>query len=131
MYKQEDYDQFRDLLHILQARLQGDVEQLTDEALHHSDGALESRSPTHLAELGTENFEQDFSLRFVENDQEILQEIDAAFERMESGDFGYCEQCLADGKPRSKSLIFKRRLKAIPYTRYCVECERKREDSNS
>lgn len=131
MYHQEDYEQFRHLLLDLQARLQGDVQQLTDEALGQTDGALESRSPTHLAELGTENFEQDFSLRFVENDQDILEEINAAFERLDSGDFGYCVQCLAEGKSRSKSMILKSRLKAIPYTRYCVACERKREETNS
>lgn len=127
MLKAKDFDEFRQLLLSLRARVRGDVVQMTHEALDMDNG--DSRSPTHLAELGTENYEQDFALRRVENEQELLEEIDAALDRVDQATFGQCESCLAAGLSATKSLIPKARLKVIPYARNCVECERKREQS--
>lgn len=124
----QDSQRFKDLLIVLKARVRGDVEQLTDEALTGHDGAAGQNSPTHIAELGTDAYEQDFALRFVENDQEVLNEIDAALERIEEGTYGVCETCRDAGRAPSKSQITKTRLKAIPYARNCIECERKREE---
>ena len=126
--KKAELESFREMLLDLQARVRGDVRQLTDEALSGSEGNGDSRSPTHLAELGTDAYEQDFSLRFVENDQEVLEEINAALQRIENGTFGQCEGCLEEGRPPSKSGIANTRLRAIPYARNCISCERKREE---
>ena len=124
--KKADLLQFRSLLLALQARVRGDVRQLTNEALSASDNG-ELKSPTHMAELGTDAYEQDFSLRFVENDQEVLEEIDSALKRIDDGTYGTCEMCREDGKAASRATIAKTRLRAIPYARNCIECERKRE----
>ncbi len=126
MFKKTELTEFKNLLLSLQARLRGDVKHLTDGALARSDGS-DSKSPTHIAELGTDSFEQDFSLRFVENEQETLQEITAALKRIDAGTFGACEMCLEEGKSASKSIIKKTRLRAIPFARNCIDCERKRE----
>ena len=127
MLKKAELDQFRQLLILLKARVQGDVQQLTDEALDRGEGNGDPKSPTHLAELGSQAFEQEFSLRFIQNDQEMINEITAALRRIEAGTFGLCEGCVEGGKPQSKAMIPKARLRVIPYARNCVECERKRE----
>ena len=75
-----------------------------------------------MAELGTETYEQDFSLRVMEGDQDVLREIKAAFIRIENGTFGQCEGCVEQGKPASRCMIPKARLKVIPYARHCVAC---------
>lgn len=126
MLKPSEIDQFRKLLISLKARIRGDVEQLSDEALERGNNGGDS--PTHLAELGSASFEQDFSLHLMENDQEVLKEITAAIQRIENGTYGLCEGCLAEGLPASKAMIPKLRLKAIPYARDCVACKRKREE---
>ncbi len=128
MLSKKDLSEFKQILLQLRARIRGDVEQLTGEALG---GGMEteSKSPTHLAELGTEAYEQDFSLRVAENDQEVLKEISDALKRVEAGTYGQCEMCVEEGKPPSRSTIRKTRLRAIPHARNCVECERKREES--
>lgn len=64
----------------------------------------------------------------AESDQDVLSEIDAALKRIDAGTFGACLSCLEEGKTAAKSLIPKLRLKAIPYAKNCVECERKREN---
>lgn len=126
MLKTADFEEFKDLLLDLRARIRGDVEHLTSEALDR-DQEGESRSPQHLAELGTDTYEQDFALRRVENEQEVLLEIEAALQRIDAGTYGLCEGCLETGKTPAKSVIPKARLRVIPYARNCVECERKRE----
>ena len=127
MLKKSELKEYKKILLGMRARLRGDVEQLTDEALDRSEGGG-SKSPTHIAELGTGNYEQEFSLRVAESDQELLKEIDAALKRIAAGTFGACEGCLQEGKSPAKALILKTRLRAIPYARNCVECERKREE---
>src|SRR5580704_8312946 len=128
MLKKSELTEFKSALLIIQARIRGDVQQLTREALDRNDGGGESKSPTHIAELGTQTFEQDFSLRVAESDQDVLAEIEAALKRIDAGTFGACLACLEEGKTAAKALIPKARLKAIPYAKNCVECERKREN---
>ena len=62
------------------------------------------------------------------DDREVVEEIDAALRRVSEGTYGECEMCREEGKARSKSMIPKARLKAIPYARNCVACEQKREE---
>lgn len=128
MLNKSELKEFKALLLDLQSRLRGDVKHLTDMALDRADGNGDSRSPTHIAELGTETYEQDLALRFVENDQDGLEEISAALARIESGRFGLCEGCLEEGKSDTKAAIPKTRLRAIPFARTCVNCARKREE---
>ena len=127
VYTKKELREFRVLLEQLRARLRGDVQQLTDGALTKGEGNADSRSPTHIADVGTDNYEQDFALRFVENEQETLREISEALDRIDKGTYGRCERCVDDGRTKAQSKIKKLRLKAIPFTRYCIECERLRE----
>jgi len=119
---------FRDRLQLLRARLRGDVEDIRDGAFGNDDG--ESRTPTHPAELGSENYEQDFALDLIRNEQETLREIAVALKKCDEGTFGLCEGCLTDGRTRNQAAILKTRLKEIPWTRNCVECQRKSEVEN-
>lgn len=117
--------EFKTLLEAIRARLRGDVQQLTSEALGsgRQDIGGESKSPTHMADLGSDAFEQDFALSIVANEQETLEAINAALARIEDGTYGTCERCHESGKSPSRSIIRKTRLRAIPYARNCIECE--------
>ena len=128
MLKKAELAQFRQLLLGIKARIQGDVEDLTDAALERTHRSGDSKSPTHIAELGSQAYEQEFSLRVVERDQEVLEEIHAALKRIENGTYGLCAGCVEDGRSTAKASIAKARLKVIPYARNCAECERKREE---
>ncbi|MBW3539886.1 MAG: TraR/DksA C4-type zinc finger protein [Planctomycetes bacterium] len=121
-------DEFKARLLELRARIRGDVQQLTDGALDRGGAGGDTRSPTHIAELGTEAYDQDFALRVAESDQSVLEEIEGALKRVDAGTFGLCERCLEEGKPPSKAAIPRARLKAIPYARVCIGCQRKLEE---
>lgn len=125
MVNANEFEQFRALLRMIQARLRGDVQQMEEEALSGQGG--DHASTNHIAEQGSDAWIRDFSLSMVEKDEEALQEISAALKRIDDGTFGLCEMCMDEGKSQTKSRIPKRRLKAIPYARNCVDCERKRE----
>jgi DnaK suppressor protein len=128
MLAKKDLEQFKDLLLDLRARLRGDVKHLSDGAL---DDGGESKSPTHMAELGTDAYERDFALSLMENDQETLEEISAALKRIDDGSYGLCEACITEGRSAAKAAIPKQRLKAIPHARNCVECQGKLEGNYS
>lgn len=119
-----DLEQFRNHLLGISARLRGDVDHITDGAFGRDD---DSRTPTHPAELGSDNYEQDFALDLIHNEQETLKEISAALKKIDEESYGLCEGCVEEGKTGRKAVIPKTRLKAIPWARNCVECERKRE----
>lgn len=120
--KAEELELYRNSLMNLRARLRGDLDQMTDEALKRnqpeSSGNL-SNVPLHMADVGTENYDQEFTLSLIENEQGTLDQIHGALERINAGSFGKCAEC---AQP-----IAKPRLQALPYTPYCIECARKME----
>ena len=120
--KNEDLVSYRRVLQTLRTRLRGDLDRMTDEALRRqSTGGSGSLSsvPLHMADLGTENYDQEFTLGLIENEQETLELVNEALDRMEHGTFGRCVEC---SEPISKP-----RLQAIPYARHCIRCARKLE----
>lgn len=121
---QADFDTYRRQLLDLRNRLRGDVSHLTSEALRETGGERSgslSNTPIHMADLGTDNFEQEFTLGLIQNEEQALDEIAAALDRLAQGSFGRCEECHKD--------IPKPRLQALPYARHCVECARKLQQS--
>ncbi len=99
--------------------LLGDVNHIEEEALRTSrlDAAGDlSSMPIHMADLGTDNFEQEFALGLMDSDRKILTEIRDALQRIDQGTFGICE---GTGKP-----IAKARLNANPWARYCIDYAR-------
>ena len=112
-----DLKNFQQQLLDLRTRLNGDVSHLTDEALHQTGqevGGNLSSVPIHMADLGTDNFEQEFTLSLMEHDGSALEQIEAALVRIEDGHYGVCVECEAK--------IPKARLQVLPHTPYCVKC---------
>src|SRR5262249_26347854 len=120
-----ELDTYRETLLALRRRLNADVSRRADEALRAMGGAASgslSNAPLHMADLGTDNFEQEFTLSLLQNQEQALEEITEALERIRHGTFGLCEEC--------KGPIPKARLQALPYTRHCVACARKLQQSS-
>ncbi len=74
--KNDELESYRQTLQSLRARLRGDLNQMTDEALHWDNaggtGNL-SNVPLHMADLGTDNYDQEFTLGLIENEQGTLE----------------------------------------------------------
>jgi len=70
--------------------------------------------PIHMADIGSDNFEQEFTLSLMESDEDMLGRIEVSLERLEDGTYGQCEECGVR--------IPKARLNAIPYATLCIKC---------
>jgi DnaK suppressor protein len=113
-----DFTLHRERLLALRARLQGDMTQMEDNALN-KDHDKATSMPIDMAELGTDNFDQELTLGLLGSEKDALDQIDGALKRIEGGSFGLCEECNAK--------IPKPRLEAIPYSALCVRCASQRE----
>lgn len=123
--KAEDVAHFRKLLLSIREKLVGKVDSMQGEALKRSrqdaSGDL-SNVPIHMADIGTDNYERDLMIELIQNGEESVRSIDTALEKIEDGTFGICELC-------SKK-INKERLKAVPYAKLCIDCQREEEVDN-
>lgn len=117
-----ELEHFRGQLVQKRAELIGSVTTMESEALRktRSEGSGDlSMMPIHMADIGTDNYEQEFTLGLVANERDMLRDIDDALARIESKTFGICE---ATHKPISKA-----RLKIKPWARFCLEYKRSQE----
>jgi DnaK suppressor protein len=115
--KKADMKVYKERLLLLRARLRGDVNKMAEAALSktrsEASGDLSSM-PIHMADVGSDNYEQEFTLSLMQSEEETLDQIEAALERIEDAVYGSCVEC--DGR------ISKQRLNAIPFTPFCIKC---------
>ena len=114
-----DIERFKQMLLEKRREIVGDVNEIHEEALKKSrldaSGDLSSM-PIHMADLGTDNYEQEFALGLMDSERKLLNKIDDALRRIGDGTYGIC---LSTNKP-----IKKARLEAKPWARYSVEYAR-------
>ena len=112
----EEIEHFKQMLLEKRQEILSSVQEIEDEALKKSrldaSGDLSSM-PIHMADLGTDNFQQEFSLELMDGERKLLTEIDDALTRIEEGTYGICQ---GSGKQ-----IPRARLEAQPWARYSVE----------
>jgi len=113
---------FYDLLIKKREALLKGIEHIANDALKTSQrdatGDLSAYS-LHMADVATDNYDREFSLGLADNEQKLLNRINAALERIDSNTFGLCEVC--------EKKIAKARLKVVPYAELCVPCQEKQE----
>jgi len=112
-----ELENFKEKLLVVRARLRGDVITMADAALNKNrmdaSGDL-STMPIHMADIGSDNFEQEQTLSFMQSEHGFLEMVDEALRRMREGKYGVCENC--------ECWIPRARLNAIPYAAKCVAC---------
>jgi RNA polymerase-binding protein DksA len=111
----KELDEFREILMAKRRSLLGDMSGMSWSGDQASSGNL-STMPTHMADVGTDNFEHEFTLGLLESEQALLTEINQALQRIDERTYGIC---LGTGEP-----IPKARLKAKPWAKYTVEYAR-------
>ena len=124
--KQADIDMYRERLLSLRRRLSRDRADLKGEVLQASGGEASgglSNVPVHPADLATHAFEEQLTFDLVDNEEGLIEEINAALDRLDKGVFGVCESC--------KENIPDARLQAVPYARCCIVCARKLQQGDS
>lgn len=118
-FSSKELEHFRDLLLAKRRELVGDMTAMEREALRTSGGTNLSTLPIHMADMGTDNYEQEFTLGLVEKDRNLLKEINSGLAKIMNGTYGLCE---GTGKP-----ITSARLEAAPWARFSIEWARQLE----
>src|ERR1017187_7705072 len=90
-----------DLRQALQARQSRPAEEAKDPLPCFSE---------HMGDAGTDQYAQDFGLSMLSSDQNALNQIEMALDRLRNGTYGICE---LTGEP-----IEPERLEAIPWARF-------------
>ena len=117
----KELKEFKALLLQKRAQLAGDVRRLTSEALDRQGqgGGDHSAMPIHMADLGSDNWEQDFTLGLIANEAALVRDIDEALARIQNRTYGVCMA--------TQDKISHARLRAKPWAKYCIEYARARE----
>ncbi|HWP85539.1 MAG TPA: TraR/DksA C4-type zinc finger protein [Terriglobia bacterium] len=79
--------------------------------------------PYDTADFAEKSHEEWIFLQKNSFDTALLREIEEALDRMREGTYGVCQDC---GLPVSK-----KRLEAVPWARYCVSCQERRQTGNN
>jgi DnaK suppressor protein len=116
--KPEDVEIFRKLLIDKRRSVLSALDSMETEALR-SEGGESSNMPIHMADVGSDAYEQDLKLGISASERERISEIDAALQRIADGTYGVCE---VTGKA-----IKKARLRAKPWARWTIDTARENE----
>ncbi len=114
---------YKELLLKQRTQVGGDLSHISENTLNKSardaSGDLSGYS-YHMADHATDDYDRDFSLGRATSEQKQLFSIDEAMKRIEDGTYGSCLEC---GRQ-----IAKKRLKALPQSELCIECQKNTEN---
>jgi len=105
-------DYYDDLMK-LRSSLKGAIGERSSETIGASARESSGELSLNSSDAGTETFDRDVALSMVANEQEALNEIEDAIDRIFDGSFGICQE--------TQKPIKKNRLKAVPFTRFSLE----------
>jgi RNA polymerase-binding transcription factor DksA len=114
----DDLTIFRELLLQKRREVMSAIDGMETEALRTNSGESSSM-PIHMADIGSDTYEQDLQLGISASERERIIEIDAALNRIAEGTYGICEL--------SGKAIRKARLRAKPWARMTIDTAREEE----
>ena len=79
----------------------------------------EDEGTQDLADKASNAYTKEFLYSLSNTDREVLQKVDEALSRLDTGAFGQCLECGAE--------INRKRLEAVPWASHCIVCQEKRE----
>jgi DnaK suppressor protein len=83
------------------------------------DPRMSTLSTLDIGDLSQLDFDENIDYTLLNMQIERLREVEDALDRLEEGTYGICEECGA--------AIKLERLKVLPFTTYCVQCQERRE----
>ena len=85
------------------------------EKLKGNDLSIDDSETPDPVDLAVRNYSKNVQLAVSENESRQLTLIDEALLRIEDDEYGTCQNC--------EKAINPKRLAAIPWARYCLECQ--------
>src|SRR5881227_1430123 len=101
----------------LTAQKQQILRQLDEELKEGKEGAPDEGMDTY--DLASEERDREINFILSDRDRNKIKDIDDALNRLDDGSYGVCESCGLE--------IAEERLKAMPFTRLCRDCQQDQE----
>ena len=79
-------------------------------------GIVRDDSIKDLGDQASSAYNREFLFELGNGDRRVLKEVAAALAKLDEGGFGDCERC--------GEAISEKRLEALPFARYCIDCQR-------
>jgi DnaK suppressor protein len=91
-------------------------DEISLELVKNKDAGQESsdEATQDIADKATSSYTKEFLFSLSDSERTLVQQIEKALARIDDGAFGTCTHC---GNP-----LLERRLDAVPWTPYCVDC---------
>jgi DnaK suppressor protein len=107
-------DQFRKRLEERQSMLRRNVSRTEADGRQSDEDAAQD-----IADRAASSYNKEFLFHQSNSERQLLQMVEGALGRIREGSFGHCISCGQE--------INSKRLEAVPWTRYCIECQEKME----
>ena len=91
------------------------ISQPQDETLVYAEEETTEESTQDIADKAVSSYTREFLYSLSDSDRGTLVKIDLALERIDEGNFGFCQNC---SQPMSE-----KRLNAVPWASHCVDCQ--------
>ena len=89
--------------------------ELLVQKLNGNDLSIDDAETPDPVDLAVRNYSKNVMLAVSENESRQLALIDEAIQRVDDKEYGECQNCGKEVNPK--------RLSAIPWARYCLECQ--------
>lgn len=89
--------------------------ELLVQKLQGNDLSIDDAETPDPVDLAVRNYSKNVMLAVSENESRQLTLIDEALMRIEDNEYGICQNC--------EKTINPKRLQAIPWARYCIDCQ--------
>lgn len=108
-------EDFKSKLFGVRERLSGGVKKALEESKNEVKGGVPD-----ISDEASRTYARQVMLNFSEKERDELKLVEQALAKIEEDRYGFCDSC--EGK------IPEGRLEAVPYTKYCVQCQNDREN---
>ncbi len=116
-------EMFRNILKKEKKRVQAEIRSMEKENREVSqdfDSAGDNNFEDQIGDSASITFERERDFSLQQNRKDILRQIEIAIDSIDSGTYGICSRC--------HEPINERRLKALPYVEYCINCKKEEEN---
>ena len=118
-YSKRDLNRFKKTIQEKIDELTGNIDDIRDDLNDNSKGnaslAQDSVYSVHMADAGTDSYEREKGFHLMNRENDYIQLLHLAIDRIESGVFGICKVC--------GSKISEERMMEVPNATKCVNCK--------
>ena len=113
----KEREEFRTTLLQKKERIVRKLSELTNESKE-----METNVAQDVIDKAETSYTKEFLLSLSDGEREQLLFIDEALKRLKRDEFGICQLCQQE--------IGRKRLEAVPWTPYCINCQEKAEEES-